>query len=118
MDRDTYNKIDHNVPYIFSIEKNAHTLLYFGGDHSFDIEHTQNIHIEQLRKEFLAKPNPKKHAFIEANIQSPLSLKKRINRARWRIRSPSTTCYTSKYSLLLPRTFSHTTNRVFRKIFF
>ena len=68
MDRETYNKTDHRTPYVFSIQKDSHNLVYFGANHCFDIEDDQTTKIENLRKHFIENPNPKKHAFIEANI--------------------------------------------------
>ena len=76
MDRETYNQIDCPIPYVFSIQKDLHNLVYFGAKHCFEYKDKQTIQIENLRKNFLKMPNTKKHAFMEANVLKPFSSKK------------------------------------------
>lgn len=83
MDRETYNALEHQIPYIFSIQSNSHNLFYFWANHCFDPEHEQTEQIEIARNNFVNNTNTKKHAFIEANVQIPFPTKKESIEKAW-----------------------------------
>ena len=68
MTRYEYSEVESARPYTYTIENDTQQLIYFWGNHSFDLQHPQNLEIQQLRESFLHHPNPKKHALIEARV--------------------------------------------------
>lgn len=66
MSFDDYNKVDHQTPYQYSIQKNQQILYYFGANHSRDPQDKQYEMMRKFWKEFLQKTDHKKSVvFVE-----------------------------------------------------